>query len=339
MREEYLGILGPADPLYTVLASRAFPDITEPVFHVSRMSRDTVYKYTEEKTGQSLIGKFFDPSRNNLPERVLRVDEYDNLRAIRAFGFDAPPHFVVRPISHERKIGLALIEEFIEGLDLDYYFKAAIYEGKNRYLEAKLAKLASFFFTFHRTTLRASYVDLEAQNEYFQKILDTLCDENIVTRPARNRYLGMRDMWLEDHTMRSTRAGIVHGDPTPTNFIFTRDGDIVAIDLERMKEADPVFDLGMVCAEIKHAFLWRTGNFYASEPYITHFFSHYASHSSHPSETFRKITQRNPFYMALAEMRIARNRYLDVEYRKKLAHESLQCLEHGLSLLQGPGGP
>lgn len=334
MREEYLGILGPADPLYTILASRAFPDITEPVFHVSRMSRDTVYKYTEEKTGQSLIGKFFDPAANNLAGRILRADEYDNLRAIRAFGFDTAPHFVVRPISHERQIGLALIEEFIDGRDLDYYFKAAIYGGKGRYLEAKLAKLASFFFTLHRTTERTSCVDLNAQSEYFRKILDTLCGENIVTPSDRNKYLGACDTWLENHAMRSIRAGIVHGDPTPTNFLFTREGDIVAIDLERMKEADAVFDLGMVCAEIKHAFLWRTGNFYTSEPYITHFFSHYASHSSHPSEVFRKITQRNPFYMALAEMRIARNRYLDDAYRKKLAHESLQCLEYGLSLLE-----
>ena len=333
MTEEYLGILGPADPLYEILASRAFPDICDPVFHVSRMSRDTVYKYTEEKTGKALIGKFFNTGSNSAYEQMPRIDEYDNLRAMRSYGFDTPPHFVVRPISHEREIGLALIEEFVDGRDLDYYIKGAVYEGETKYLEAKLSELASFFFTLHKTTVCSDYVDLRPQNEYFQKILDILCRDNIVPPSDRHTYLDLRDIWLDDKVMKTSRKGIVHGDPTPTNFIFTHDGDLVAIDLERMKEADAVFDLGMVCAEIKHAFFWRTGNRYQSEPYITHFFSRYAFHFSDPAATFREITQRNPFYMALSEMRIARNRYLDIDYRKKLAYEALQCLEHGLFLL------
>lgn len=333
MIEEYLGILGPADPLYDILASRAFPDIADPIFHVSRMSRNTVYKYTEERTGKALIGKFFDTGGCDRLKQVSRIVEYDNLKAIRSFGFDTPPHFVVRPISRERKIGLALIEEFVDGRDLDHYFKGAIYEGRTRCLEIKLSELASFFFALHRTTVCSSYVDLKPQSAYFHKILDTLCSDNIVAPLHRDKYLGIRDVWLGGSAMKTSKAGIVHGDPTPTNFIFTDKGDVVAIDLERMKEADAVFDLGMVCAEIKHAFLWRTGNKYASEPYITHFFSQYASRFHDPAGVFREITQRNPFYMALTEMRIARNRYLDVEYRKKLAHEALQCLEFGLLLL------
>lgn len=333
MSEEYLGILGPQDPLYDILASRAFPDIPDPIFHVSRMSRDTVYKYTEEKTGKALVGKFFDIAQSGAYSNVSRVDEYDNLRAMRSYGFDTSPYFVVRPISRERKIGLALIEEFIDGRDLDHYFRSAVYDGNGKYLETKLSELASFFFVLHETTVLSGYVDLEPQNEYFQKILDTLCGENIIMPSDRQKYLDMRDIWLGNHVMTMSKKRIVHGDPTPTNFIFTHDGDVVAIDLERMKEADAVFDLGIMCAEIKHAFFWRTGNRYASEPYITHFFSRYASRFRDPAAAFQEITQRNPFYMALAELRIARNRYLDTEYRKKLAHEALQCLEYGLFLL------
>ncbi|MBP1749633.1 MAG: putative cytosolic protein [Deltaproteobacteria bacterium] len=327
MREEYLGILKPADPLYDILASRAFPDISDPVFHVSRMSRNTVYKYTEEKTGKALIGKFFDTGAGGSLKQVPLNDEYENLKAIRSFGFDTSPHFVVRPISRERKIGLALIEEFVDGRDLDHYFKGAIYKARNTCLKIKLSELASFFFTLHRTTARSSCVDLGPQKEYFGKILDTLCMDGIVTAP--DRYI-----WLDNDIMKASQAGIVHGDPTPTNFIFRDNGDVVAIDLERMKEADAVFDLGMVCAEIKHTFLWRTANKYTSEPYIRHFFSRYASRFTDPARVFREITQRNPFYMALSEMRIARNRYLDVEYRKKLACEALQCLEYGLEWLK-----
>lgn len=334
MTEEYLGILEPTDPLYDILASRAFPYIADPVFHVSRMSRNTVYKYTEEKTGKALIGKFFDTGAGGPLRRVPRNNEYENLKAIRSFGFDTPPHFVVRPICRERKIGLALIEEFVDGRDLDHYFKEAIYKGRNTCLKAKLSELASFFFALHRTTAGSSCVDLNPQNEYFRKILDTLCTDGIVAAPDRDKYLEMRDIWLDSDIMKASMSGIVHGDPTPTNFIFRDNGDVVAIDLERMKEADGVLDLGMVCAEVKHAFFWRTANKYTSEPYIKHFFARYASHFSNPTRVFREITQRNPFYMAVAEMRIARNRYLDVAYRKKLAAEALQCLKFGVSLLQ-----
>jgi aminoglycoside phosphotransferase (APT) family kinase protein len=334
MIEEYLGILESHDPLYDILASRAFPDIPHPIFHVSRMSRPTVYKYTEERTGKSLVGKFYDTRRNGTSGAPVWVDEYENLRAIRSFGFDTSPHVVVRPLWRETGIGLALIEEFIDGRDLDHYFKGAVYEGNGKYLEMKLAELASFFFALHNTTSRSGYVDLRPQGGYFQRILDTLKSQGIIAGSDYPAYLALRDTWINHDVMKAPRKGIVHGDPTPTNFIFTHEGDIVAIDLERMKEADAVFDLGIVSAEIKHTFFWRTGDRYASEPYITHFFSQYAVNFPNPAHSFRRITQRNPFYMALAELRIARNNYLDTEYRKKLAYEAFQCLMHGLSLLE-----
>ena len=67
----------------------------------------------------------------------------------------------------------------------------------------------------------------------------------------------------------------------PTNFIFTERGDVVAIDLERMKNADAVFDIGMVCG-IKHAFFWRQA---------------IATKRSHLSGTFLKAM--HPIFMTL----------------------------------------
>jgi hypothetical protein len=107
---------------------------------------------------------------------------------------------------------------------------------------------------------------------------------------------------------------------------------VVAIDLERMKHADTVFDVGMVCGELKHSFMWRTGNPYLAEPFIRHFFESYSQHFDDPQSTFREITLRNPFYMAMTELRIARNDYLDLNYRKRLAHGALDCLKWGLKL-------
>ena len=183
------------------------------------------------------IGKFFkldDPKH----DRILRIKgEYDKLQTIRGYGFDTSPNYVVRPISRENRIGLALIEEFIHGKDLDHYFKKAIYEGDGASLKKKLSKLASFLYIFHKKTEKEEYVELDSVNVYFQKILNKLCQQEIICPSDKKEYLKLMDKWLAKTLLQKTKNGIVHGDSTPTNFIFTERGDVVAIDLERMKQA------------------------------------------------------------------------------------------------------
>jgi thiamine kinase-like enzyme len=200
-------------------------------------------------------------------------------------------------------------------------------------LKKKLSKLASFLYIFHKKTEREENVELDSVNVYFQKILNKLCQQEIIYPSDKKEYLKLMDQWLAKTLLQKTKNRIVHGDSTPTNFIFTERGDVVAIDLERMKNGDAVFDIGMVCGEIKHAFLWRTGNRYKAEPFIRHFFESYASHFHDPKKAFKEITMRNSFYMAMTELRIARNDYLDLNYRKRLADEAMQCLKWGLKIV------
>jgi len=328
----YLGKLRYVDPLYDILLSQVCPGLREPVFHVNKMDSFEVYKYTEEKTGVAVIGKFFklnDPEQ----ERILRKrTEYENLQKIRAYGFDSFPNYVVRPISRDEKIGLALLEEFIDGQDLDHYLKKAIFQGNGNLLKKKLSKLASFLYALHKRTETETGVDLESMNAYFQKLLKKLSRQAVISDLDRKEYLRLMDQWLNQTLLQEAKEVIVHGDATPTNFLFSDTDSVAAIDLERMKNADAVFDLGIVCGEIKHAFLWRSGNGYEAEPFIRYFFESYSSHYDDRKKAFKKITARNPFYMAMAELRIARNNYLDFHYRKRLAFEALQCLEWGLRL-------
>jgi aminoglycoside phosphotransferase (APT) family kinase protein len=332
MDKSYLGTLNYSDPLYEILLSQVFPDVKDPIFHVNRISHHRVFKYTEEKNQIAIVGKFFKLD-DIKQERVLRIKgEYDNLHKIRRYGFDKHPNYVVRPISKEESIGLALVEEFIQGKDLDHYLKKAIYRGDRESLKRRLSRLASFLHTLHSKTESGNAVDLNSADIYFVKILHKLRRQNVISGSEVNRYLELVDKWLSKPILTSSKGVIVHGDATPTNFIFTDGGDVVAIDLERMKNADAVFDIGMICGEIKHAFLWRTGNPYESEPFIRHFFKSYASHFPDPQKAFMEITMRNPFYMALTELRIARNEYLGWDYRKKLTHEAMECLRWGLKL-------
>lgn len=330
--QTYLGTLASADPLYEILSSHMCPDLRDPHFHVNRMSSRAVYKYTEEETKIAIIGKFFKLN-DTKPDRALRIKgEYDNLRKIRGYGFDTFPNYVVRPISREERIGLALIEEFVQGRDLDYYFKKAIYEGRAALLKDRLSRLATFLHTLHRKTETDNNVGLDSVSTYFRKIMEKLCRQHVISDYDKKMYLKLMDKWLGGTLLHRAKTVIVHGDATPTNFLFTAKGDVVAIDLERIRNSDPAFDVGMICGELKHAFMWRTGNPYAAEPFIRSFLKCYASQSHDEKRVFREISLRNPFYMAMTELRIARNSYLDWNYRKRLAWEAMECLKWGLKL-------
>lgn len=333
MERRYLGTLASTDPLHEILLSSLPPGVTAPEFHVSQISPRMVFKYTEAKTRCALVGKFYNIN-DPYDERLSRIKgEYDKLEQIRSYGFDSHPHYVVRPISRSERIGLALIEEFIRGKDLDHFIKMAIYEGKVSLLKDQLKKLAFFLFTLHERTERPEVLNLERVTPYFQKVLDKLWRQRVISDDLRKWYLKYMDRWCHRGVLERATTSLVHGDATPTNFLFTDHGDVVAIDLERSKRSDPMFDVSMVCGELKHAFMWRTGNRYAAEPFIGHFLRCYTRNFPEPEKAFREVTARNPFYMALTELRIARNGYLSWQYRQWLAYEARECLTWGLKLL------
>ncbi len=332
MGEHYLGRLDCSDPLFEILCSRVFTDVKDPRIHVTGTSSRSVYKYTEEKTRVALIGKFYrrDDHRREKIERMK--SEFDTLRRIRAYGFDSYPHYVVRPFDKSEQIGLALIEEFIYGRDLDYFLRKAVWEGKYSLLKEKLGALALFLAVLHRKTATSEGVAVAGVARYYLRIIDTLVRQNILSDRERRTLLTLVEKWFLRGCLERAKNVIVHGDATPTNFLFTDGGDVVAIDLERSKCCDPAFDVSMVCGELKHAFMWRTGNAFAAEPFIRHFLKSYSQHFPDPRSAFREIAMRNPFYMALTELRIARNNYLDRPYRRRLADEARRCLKWGLLL-------
>lgn len=331
MHSRYLGRLNIFDPLYEILSFDVYEGINQPAFHVERLSfNHLVYKYIEDKTGIAVVGKFFRLDERD--EKLSRIKgEYSNLLRLRNAGFDNFPYYVVKPLAREESIGLALIEEFIHGKDLDYYFRKAIFDKDTSRLNDRLSSLAAFLYAFHSGTGGGGLINLEEEGSYFERIVKKLSRQHVISEGDVRDYLRLRDKWLEMPFMVSERV-IIHGDATPTNFLFMNRGDVVAIDLERIRMADRVFDIGMVCGEIKHAFLWRTGDLYVSEPFIRYFLMEYSSHFQETENAFIEITRRNPFYMALTELRIARNSWLDWDYRKRLVWEAKECLKWGLRL-------
>jgi len=70
-----------------------------------------------------------------------------------------------------------------------------------------------------------------------------------------------------------------------------------------------------------------------AEPAIGHFFAAYLEALPANAALRRRIFILNPFYMALAELRIARNDYLPWEHRRALVAEAGRCLAGGRSFV------
>jgi aminoglycoside phosphotransferase (APT) family kinase protein len=114
-----------------------------------------------------------------------------------------------------------------------------------------------------------------------------------------------------------------HGDATPANFLFDDGLDVAAIDLERMKRGDRMFDVGRVAGELHHAFGCGRRR---AEPFIAHFLWQYSSHFADREGTFESVTARAPYYMALNLLQIARNDYIAPGYRERLVAHAKKLL-------------
>jgi aminoglycoside phosphotransferase (APT) family kinase protein len=334
MSSAYLGTLERADPLYSYMVKDVMPkvklEVKNPTFHVSRLyGSNLVYRYQERASRVSLIGKFYTPADMKGPKLI---GEYHNLRKARALGLEGLPNRVVRPLASEKSLGLGLMEEYVEGRDLDHYIRRAAYEGRHDRLKTRLSDLAFFLSEFHKRTESDLPVSPQRPSDYFDRIIMKLAKKGLVDEHLKKIFIKLKEAWMERDYMGEDRRVLVHGDATPTNFIFPEGQGCIAIDLERMRPGDRMMDVGMVCGELKHSFLWRTGNKYASERHIGHFLREYAGRFKHREKVYNSIMLRNPFYMALTELRIARNSWLDREHRRKLVAEARECLSWGLKL-------
>ena len=119
----------------------------------------------------------------------------------------------------------------------------------------------------------------------------------------------------------------LHGDATPANFLFGHGLDVAAIDLERAKRGDRMFDVGRVAGEIQHAFMAATGHADRAEPFISHFLWEYCCHFPDRYAAFGSITARLPYYMAMNLLRVARNDYICNDYGEKLIRQSKRLLQ------------
>jgi aminoglycoside phosphotransferase (APT) family kinase protein len=215
-----------------------------------------------------------------------------------------------------------LVEEYRGGQSLSSVITDAIHSRQPDRLYGKLTALAYFLATFHNRTANGYGVNFHEDCAYLDRLVHKLSKKNYIHWDEVQEFSWLRDRWREQPRMWEDQQVLVHGDATPSNFLFGHGLSVIGIDLERMKRADRVFDIGRITGELQHFFLQITGNKYASEPFIGHFLWEYACHFPDRDSAFRSISRRVPFQMGLTLLRIARNSWVSYDYRRRLIEEA-----------------
>jgi hypothetical protein len=330
---KYLGHLSRTDPLYEYLRNDILlqlntrcdsPDFRVYMFRAS----NHVYLYEDNLSRTRMIGKFFGGVSDRPPETAFRrmEREFNNLSHLRRIGLAGYPHYVARPLGCNASLNCLLVEEFCYGTPLNDFILRAIREGARENLFEKLTALAYFLATLHNRTATGERVDVNRDCSYFDRIMDQLKNWGHIGWGQAEDFHRMKERWREKAFMWEDDQVLVHGDITPTNILFGDGLWVIAIDLERMKPADRVFDVGRAAAEIKHLFMQYTGNKWLAEPFIGHFLWEYACHFPDRESAFRSITRRVPFHMGMTLLRIARNSWITNAYRRRLLDEARETL-------------
>ena len=330
---QYLGHLAADDPLRHYLQTEILPQLGQcgaaAEFRVFRLGeRHATCLYEERASGLRVVGKFFarpyQPGTANTQQHMDR--EYDNLRLLADYGLAGYPHNVVRPLGRNAALSSVLVEEYVSDPRLGQFFEGASRQGQREALFAKLTALAYFLASLHNRTANGLGVDFGADGRYLDRLVGHLLERHFIGAGEAQEFYWLRDRWAEQPRMWADQQVWVHGDATPANFLMGGGLQVTAIDLERMKRADRVFDIGRIAGELQHAFLQATGNKYAAEPFIGHFLWEYACHFPDRHSAFRSISERLPFQMALTLLRIARNDWISLEHRRRLIEEARTTL-------------
>ncbi len=302
-----------------------------------------VYRFTCREGGPGVVGKLFAayPPQSSLDRGLVR--EYANYLWTAKLGLGHVAAALPRLLGRSPRIGLGLLVEDIPGPDLDHLIMRACGAGEMDRLHGALDNLAGLLAQWHSPPLTKHTKHTEPPEnpgtpkspaasaealDYFDKVAGQLKALGFLAPEDEEFLTEERNTWEERLPKFPDRRVLVHGDATPTNFLFPN-GRVVALDLERLRLADRLWDLSWVAGELKHAWGWRRGDWQGSEAPIRGFFRAYLSALPGNGALEERLHFLNPFYMALAELRIARNGYLAADYRRELIAEARRCLAGG----------
>lgn len=122
----------------------------------------------------------------------------------------------------------------------------------------RLKALAYYLATQHDRTANGRTVDFDTDCAHFTQLVSRLGSKRLIGSWDVDELLWLQELWHDRTAMWQDRQVWLHGDATPANFLFGSGLDVAAIDLERTKRGDRMFDVGRVAGEI-HAVMDPNG--------------------------------------------------------------------------------
>jgi hypothetical protein len=292
--------------------------------------RGVVVRYTAGE--RSAVAKFFGRKRGLdgtpfTPERArwwMQL-EYATLIKLERAGLTAGAARIVRPLGCAPELEALLLTEHIRGEAWGARMQRQFLAGDRAGLGAAVEQIALLLARLHGATQAAAALDPGPNLEYWRGVLDQLAERGAITA---GQGAALRDLlagWQGSGELGGDGQCRIHGDATPANLLFTP-GGLVAIDLERSRCDDPAIDLGCVAAELKHWLLRWSGDRHAAEGLIGRLYHCYAGQRGLDAAEFGRLTRRGQFYLGGYLLRISRNAWLDLGYRRHLIDEALACL-------------
>ncbi len=219
-----------------------------------------------------------------------------------------------------------LFLEYIEGLTLEDVI--AVRRSRPGTMLPSIERVARFLAHLHTHALRPDEIihfDWEINDSW--DILDNLFYHGVLedNPTVQNGLELLLNRWAENTNMSDYTPALNHGDATTSNFIFTWNDELVAVDWERARPADPAADLGRLMAELSHSLNQHGGSVAEALPFSLHLETTYRD-ALPPDWNAEALLERARFYQATSTLRIARNGWVSRLDRMALVAQALSLL-------------
>jgi thiamine kinase-like enzyme len=291
-------------------------------WQVARRSQ-AVYVYRETRTCWQAVAKYYIVKTGEKAEKYPRR-EMMLIQQAREASLSTGLIRAIRPYGVWRGV---LFMEFVDGLTLEDVI--AVRRSRPGTVIPSLGKVAQLLALLHSQKLDCSETETaEDITAEARKIVDNLSKYGVLKDSPiiQDGLIRQISRWPEKPEFHNYALALNHGDATTTNFILSNQGnELVAIDWERSKIADPAADLGRIMAEVEHSISQHGGNLGEAGPLIEHLIQVYAQTVSKTLET-EALIERARYHRAITSLRIARNGWLSRLERTELVAQALALL-------------
>ena len=313
-------------PLLAHVGQRYWPHRQPPgSWEAARLS-SAVFLFREGGSGWSFVAKFHTAKTGGDALRHA-CREAEAIGQARAAGLDAPPYRAVHVLGLWRGV---LLLEHVPGLTLLDHI--AVRDSQPGCLGQSLRAAAQTLARLHAADIPGGQNAngsraLDKAHKYSRELhqYGVLQHEPAITGSLTR----LLTAWAEQAALFDYSPTLIHGDATTTNFITADDGQMVAIDWERLEVADPAADIGRLAAEVWHGIRDHGGHGDEADELARCLLDTYLD--ALPSHVQRaRLARRARFYQASSILRIARNGWIARLDRLALVAQALSLLSDGL---------